>query len=89
MHGDRTGDSVMGRGEERGAPGKLPRGLEGDDRHPHKGTKKVACGKDGSGDHCHCHHVDFLIGSYPRLGKDAFIQKIDKLDDTASRILEE
>ena len=33
--------------------------------------------------------MDFLIGSYPRVGKDALIQKIDKLDDTTSRILED
>ena len=78
MDGDGTGDTVMGGGEERGAPGKLPRDREGDDRHPHEHTKKAAC-----------HHVDFLIGSYPRVGKDALIQKIDKLDDTTSRILED
>ena len=89
MDGDGTGDTVMGGGEECGAPGKLPRDREGDDRHPHEDTKKVACGKDGSADHCHCHHVDFLIGSYPRLGKDALIQNVDKLDDTTSRILED
>ena len=87
IHGDGTGDTVMGGGEERGAPGKLPRDCEGDDRHPHDDNKK-AYGKAGSGDHCHCHHVDFLIGRYPQVGKDALIQKLDKLDDTTSRILE-
>ena len=89
MDGDATGDTVMGGEEERGAPGKLPRDRAGDDRHPHKDIKKAACGQAGSGDHCHCHHVDFLIGSNPRVGKDALIQKIDKLDDTTSRILED
>ena len=89
MDGDATGDTVMGGGEERGAPGKLPRDRAGDDRHPHEDIKKAACGQYGSGDHCHCHHVDFLIGSYPRVGKDALIQKIDKLDNTTSRILED
>ena len=69
MDGDGTGDTVMGGGEERGPPGKLPRGREGDDRHPHEDNKKAACGKDGSGDYCHCHHVDFLMGSYPRGAK--------------------
>ena len=87
MDGDGTGNSVMGGGEERGAPVKLPRDHEGDKSHPHDNTKKVACGKAGSGDRCHCHHVVFLIGSCPRLGKDALIQKLDKLDDTTSRIL--
>ena len=89
MDGDGTGNTVMGGGKEVGAPGKLPRHREGDDRHPHEDTKKAACGKAVSGDHCHCHHVDLLIGSYPRVGKGALIQKIDKLDDTTSRILED
>ena len=79
----------MGAGEERGAAGRLPQDREGDDRHPHEDTKKAVCGKAASGDHCRPHHVDFLIGSYHRLGKDALIQKIDKLDDTTFRILED
>ena len=94
MGGDGTGDTVMGGGEERGAPGKLPREREGDDRHTHDNTMKAVCGKAGSGDQCHCHHVDFLIGCFPGVGKDALIQKLDKfdhttLDDTTSRILED
>ena len=92
MDGDGTGDTVMGGGEERGAPGKPPRDSQdrtGDDRHPHKDPKEAACGKAGSEYHCHCRYVDFLIGSYPRVGKDALIQRIDKLDDTTSGILED
>ena len=89
MDSDGTGNTVMGGGEERGAPGKLPRGREGDDRHSHKDIKNAACGQAGSGDQCHCYHVEFLIGSYPWVGKDALIQKINKLDDTTSRILED
>ena len=89
MDGDTTGDTVMGGGEEHGAPAKLPRDRAGDDRHPHEDIKKAACGQAGSGGHCHCHHVDFLIGNYPRVGKDALIQKMNKLDDTTSRILED
>ena len=89
MDGDGPGDTIMGGGEERGAPGKLPRDREGDDRHRHENTKKAACRKAGIGHHCHCHHVDFLIGSYPGVDKDALIQKLDKLDDTTSTILED
>ena len=89
MDGDGTRSTVMCGDQERGAPGKLQRDREGDDRHPHEDTKKAACGQVGNGYHCHCHHVDFLIGSYPRLGKDALIQKIDELDDDTSRILED
>ena len=84
MDTDGTGDTLMGGGEERGAPGKLPRDREGNDRNPHEDIKKTACRQAGGGDHCHCHHVDFLIGSYPRLGNDAPIQKIDKLDPLES-----
>ena len=61
MDGDGTGVTVMGGGQERGTPRKLPRGPERDDSHPHEDIKKAACGKDESGDHCYCHHVDFLI----------------------------
>ena len=89
MDGDGIGHTVMGGGEERGAPGKLPRHCAEDDRYPHEDIKKAACGQAGSGDHCHCHHVDFLIGRYPRAGKNALIHKIDKLDDTTFRILED
>ena len=81
MDGEGTGSTVIGGGEERGAPGKLPRDREGDDRHPHEDIEKASCGQAGSGDHCYWYHVDFLIRSYPRMGKDALIQKINKLDD--------
>ena len=33
--------------------------------------------------------MEFLIGSYPRVGNDALIQGIDKLDDTTFGILED
>ena len=86
--GNGTGNTVIGGGEERGFLHTLPPGREGDGRHPQEDTKKAACGKAGSGDHCNFHDVHFLIGSYPRVGKDALIQRIDKLDDTTSGILE-
>ena len=92
MDGDRTGDTVMGGGEERGALGGPPRegrDREEDGQHPHEDAKEVACADGGRQDHCHCRHVDFLIGSYPRVGKDAIIQKIDKWDDTTGGILED
>ena len=50
---------------------------------------KAVCGKPGTGDHCHCHHVDLLIRSYPRVGKDALIQRLNMLHDTTSRIPED
>ena len=92
LDGDGIGDTVMHGGEERGAPGRPPRDSrdpEGDDRDPHEDAKEAACGKAGSEDQCHCHHVDFLIGNYPHVGKDALIQRFDKLKDTTSGILED
>ena len=49
----------------------------------------MACGDTAREDPCHCRHVDFLIGSYSWLRKDALIQRIDKLDDATSQILED
>ena len=92
MDGDGTGNTVIGGGEERGAPGGPPRDSrdrDGDGRHPHEDDKEVVCGDGVREDHCHCRHVDFLIGSYPRVGKDALIQRIDKLDDTTGGILDD
>ena len=92
MDGDGSVNTVLGEGEEREAPGKLPREScdpEVDDRHSNQDIKEAAFGKAGSENHCHCHHVVFLIGSYPRLGRDALTQRFDKLDDTTSGIFED
>ena len=92
MDGDGSDETVMCGGEERGAPGGPPRDgrdREVDGRHPHQDAREVACGDGAREDHCHCRHVDFLIGSYLRVGKDAIIQRIDKLDDTTGGILED
>ena len=91
MDCDGTGDTVMGGGEERGAPGGPPRDCrdrEEDGRHPHEDAKEVACWDGARGDHCHCQRVDFLNRSYPSVGKDAIIQRIDKLDDTNGGIFD-
>ena len=37
---------------------------------------------------CHCEHVSFLIGKYPKMGMDAIVQHLDRLDN-ANDILEE
>ena len=92
MDGDETGDTLIGGERERGAPPGPPqdgRDREGDGRHPHEDIKQVACGDRARDDHCHCRLVDFIIESSPRLGKDAIIQRIEKLDDTTGGILED
>ena len=76
LDGDGTDDTVMGGGEERGALGGPPRDgrdREGDGRHPREDAREVACRDGTREDHCDCRRVDFLIGSYPRVGKDAII----------------
>ena len=30
---------------------------------------------------CHCEHVSFLIGKYPKMGMDAILQHLDRLDN--------
>ena len=30
---------------------------------------------------CHCEHVSFLIGKYPKMGMDAIVQHLDRLDN--------
>ena len=87
-----TADTVMGGGEWCRAPGKPPRespNPEADERHLHKDTKEAACGKAGGEDHCDCDHVDVLIRSYPRMGRDALIKRIDKLQELFSGIFED
>ena len=41
----------------------------------------VGCARSG-GKHvgCHCEHVSFLIGKYPKMGMDAIVQHLDRLD---------
>ena len=92
IDGDGTGDTVMGGGEERGPLGGPPRDRpdrDRDGRHAHKDAKEVVCVDGAREDHCHCRHVDFLIGIYPRVVKDSLIERIDKLDDTTGGILED
>ena len=42
----------------------------------------VGCaGSDGKHVECHCEHVSFLIGKYPKMGMDAIVQHLDRLDN--------
>ena len=42
----------------------------------------VGCAESG-GKHveCHCEHVSFLIGKYPKMGMDAIVQHLDRLNN--------
>ena len=42
----------------------------------------VGCaGTGGKHAECHCEHVSFLIGKYPKMGMDAIVQHLDRLDN--------
>ena len=42
----------------------------------------VGCaGSGGKHVQCHCEHVGFLIGKYPKMGMDAILQHLDRLDN--------
>ena len=42
----------------------------------------VGCaGSGGKHAECHCEHVSFLIGKYPKMGMDAIVQHLDCLDN--------
>ena len=42
----------------------------------------VGCaGSGGKHIECHCEHVSFLIGKYPKMGMDAIVQHLDRLDN--------
>ena len=38
---------------------------------------------------CHCEHVSFLIGKYPKMGMDAIVQHLDRLDNTKDGLEED
>ena len=50
----------------------------------------VGCARSG-GKHveCHCEHVSFLIGKYPKMGMDAIVQHLDRLDNAKDGLEEE
>ena len=37
-------------------------------------------GSGGRHTECHCEHLSFLIGKYPKMGMDAIVQHLDRLD---------
>ena len=44
--------------------------------------RTVGCaGSGGRHVECHCEHVSFLIGKYPKMGMDAIVQHLDRLDN--------
>ena len=50
----------------------------------------VGCaGSGGKQVECHCEHVSFLIGKYPKMGMDAIVQHLDRLDNAKDGLEED
>ena len=50
----------------------------------------VGCaGSGGKHLECHCEHVSFLIGKYPKMGMDAIVQHLDRLDNAKDGLEED
>ena len=50
----------------------------------------VGCaGSGGKHAECHCEHVSFLIGKYPKMGMDATVQQLDRLDNQKDSLEED
>ena len=49
-------------------------------------------GRAGSGEKhakCHCEHVSFLVGKYPKMGMDAIVHRLDSLDNAKGGLEED
>ena len=50
----------------------------------------VGCaGSGGKHVECHCEHVSFLIGKYPKMGMDPIVQHLDRLDNAKDGLEED
>ena len=46
-------------------------------------------GSGGQHVECHCEHVSFLISKYPKMGMDAIVQHLDRLDNAKDALEED
>ena len=46
-------------------------------------------GSGGKHAECHCEHVSFLMGKYPKMGMDAIVQRLDRLDNAKDGLEED
>ena len=50
----------------------------------------LGCGKSGGKQaECHCEHVSFLMGKYPKMGMDAIVHRLDSLDNAKDGLEED
>ena len=71
-------------GPETDAIGDTPMG----DESEVPGTAGCA-GSGGKQAECHCEHVSFLMGKYPKMGMDAIVHRLDRLDNTKDGLEED
>ena len=71
-------------GPETDAIGDTPMG----DESEAPGTAGCA-GSGGRHAECHCEHVSFLMGKYPKMGMDAIVHPLDRLDNAKDGLEED
>ena len=71
-------------GPEMDAVGDTPMG----DESEAPGTAGCA-GSGGKHAECHCEHVSFLMGKYPKMGMDAIVHRLDSLDNAKDGLEED
>ena len=49
----------------------------------------MRAGSGGKHVECHCKHVSFLLGKYPKMGMDAIVQHLDRLDNAKDGLEED
>ena len=71
-------------GPETDAIGDTPMG------HESEVPGTAGCAESG-GKHaaCHCEHVSFLVGKYPKMGMDAIVHRLDRLDNAKDGLEED
>ena len=80
----RTAPVPRHRGPEMDAIGDTPMG----DESEAPGTAGCA-GSGGKHAECHCEHVSFLMGKYPKMGMDAMVHRLDSLDNAKDGLEED
>ena len=84
LHTENPGDTEMGAPEERRVaidPAWASRYFEGDGCHSEEDAEGAECCGMESGGRYHCRHIDFLIGTYPKVLKGAIVQGINGVVD--------
>ena len=81
---DRTAPVPRHTGPEMDAIGDTPMG----DESEAPGTAGCA-GSGGKHAECHCEHVSFLMGKYPKMGMDAIVHCLDSLDNARDGLEED